>query len=274
MADGWQDDHPAARLLDADFRCWDDASVDWEQYDRVVIRSTWDYTGRPGDFLSWCERIGERRLRNSPALVAFNADKRYLGDLAVDTVPTRFIAPGDELPALSGEVVVKPSVSSGARDTGRFSEHMHHEARALIELIHASGRVALLQPYMSDVDTRGETSIVMFAGEVSHVLSKRAVLAPDEVAPLAEGELAPARAMLEEDLVVAGRADAAQLALAHELIAHIDARFGVPLYARVDMLAGADGRPLLIELEVIEPNLYLATAPGASERLAAAVRGS
>ena len=270
---GTADDRAVAALLDADIHAWDDPEVGWEAYDRVIVCSTWDYVDRVEAFVAWCEAIGPRRLRNDPALVAFAVDKRYLGALSVPTVPTVFVAPGDPLPALAGEVVVKPNVSAGARDTGRFGERVHDEALALIEQIRASGRIALVQPYLPAVDTRGETALVYFGGTLSHVLRKRAVLRPDEVAPMAED--GAAEAMHDEDLVVAGEATAAERALAEQALADVAARFGrLPLYARVDLLTGADGEPLLIELEVVEPALYLDTAPGAAARFAAAIRAS
>lgn len=272
MPEGWVDDRDAARLLEADFRIWDDPAVDWRAYDRVVLRSVWDYSWRVDEFLSWSRAIGSAALRNSPALVAFNADKRYLAEMSVPSVPTRFIAPGDALPSLHGGVVVKPNISAGARETGRFASAAG--ATGLIEQIHSSGRVALVQPYLSAVDQRGETSVVFIGGEISHVLSKRAVLRSEGVAPVAEGELRVAAAMLEDDLVVAGTADAAQISLASAAHAEVAGRFGVPVYARVDLVHDNDGEPVVSELEVIEPSLYLSTADGASERLAAAVRAS
>jgi hypothetical protein len=274
MPDGWDDDQPAARILNAEYRSWDDPGVDWEAYDRVVIRSTWDYTGRLNEFLAWCSRVGQQRLRNPPDLVAFNADKRYLGQLSLPTVPTSYVAPGDPPPALAGEIVVKPNVSAGARDTGRFGPAAHGVARALIKEIHDSGRVALVQPYMTTVHERGETALVFLAGELSHVLRKRAVLGPDEVAPVVEGELRVAKAMLQDDLVVAGEADAAERELARRVLAEISERFGTPLYARVDLVRDGAGQPALLELEAIEPALYLATSPGAAGRLAAAVQAN
>jgi len=274
LPDGWHDDRPAARLLEAEYRSWDDPSVDWSGFDRVVIRSAWDYSARVDEFLAWCATVGPDRLRNAPGLVAFNADKRYLAQLAVPTVPTLFVAPSDPPPALEGEVVVKPNVSAGARDTGRFRPPAHAQAHALLARIQASGRVALVQPYMTAVEHRGETALVFLAGELSHVLRKQAVLAPDEEAPLAEGEPPAAAAMLRRDLVSAGVADPAERALAHRLIDEISARFGTPLYARVDLVTDPHGRPALLELEAIEPELYLAASPGASRRMAAAVRAS
>lgn len=271
--DGAPDDLPVAALLSADVRAWDDPTVDWAAYDRVIVRSTWDYTDRLDAFVAWCEAVGPGRLRNDPALVAFAADKRYLGELSAPTVPTTFVAPGDPLPALAGEVVVKPNVSAGARDTGRFGPSTHDVARALIKRIHAAGRVALVQPYLPAVDVRGETALVYLGGTLSHVLRKRAVLAPDEVAPPHPDDPGGAAAvMYEDDLVVAGAADAAERALAERIMAEVAQRFGQPLYARVDLIAGEDGAPLLLELEVAEPALYLATAPGAAERFATAIR--
>jgi hypothetical protein len=78
VPEGNPDDHPVAELLDAQFEVWDDASVDWASYDRVVVRSVWDYSMRADEFLAWCDAVGTQRLRNRPALIAFNADKRYL----------------------------------------------------------------------------------------------------------------------------------------------------------------------------------------------------
>ena len=274
LPQGAADDLSVAALLGADVRVWDDPSVDWTAYDRVIVRSTWDYVDRLDAFRAWCAAVGSGRLRNTPATVAFALDKRYLAELSVPAVPTTFAAPGDPPPALSGEVVVKPAVSAGARDTGRFGPDTHDEAHELIARIQASGRVALVQPYLRAVDTQGETGLVYFDGALSHVLRKRAVLAPDEVAPPAPGGHGEAAIMHEADLVVAGEANAAERMLGERVIAEVAERFGMPLYARVDVVADAGGAPLLLELEVAEPALYLATAPGAAERFAAAIRAS
>jgi hypothetical protein len=144
FAAGHPDDLEAARLTHADFCVWNDETIDWQRYDRVVIRSTWDYTLQLETFLEWSRRVGPQRLRNRPELVAFGADKRYLDELIVPTVPTTFVTHGERVPDLNGDVVIKPSVSAGARDTGRFSPARHDEARALIETIRNSGRAAMV----------------------------------------------------------------------------------------------------------------------------------
>ena len=143
LADGFEDDHEAARLLGAEFVVWNDPEVDWSAFDRVVIRSAWDYTIQRDAFVAWARSLGDRVL-NAPDLLAFNSDKAYLGALGVPTVPTRYVVPGAAAPDLRGEVVVKPTVSAGGRDTGRFDPDHHDAARDLIAEINASGRVAIL----------------------------------------------------------------------------------------------------------------------------------
>lgn len=260
-----------ARGVEASVVAWD-ADHDWEACDAVVIRSTWDYTARREEYLAWTERVGNR-LHNAPALVRWNSDKRYLADLGVAGFPvvgTVYVAPGDELPHLQGEVVVKPTVSAGGVDTGRFSPSTHDDARALVARIQASGRTAMVQPFEASVDSRGETAVVLLDGAVSHVLRKRAVLAPDEVAPVrSDGGLTAAEAMHDESLVGPGEATDAELDLATAIVADVTERFGYrPLYARVDLLSRADGSPVLLELEAVEPYLYLEHAPGGVDRLA------
>ncbi|HEX8645595.1 MAG TPA: hypothetical protein VF715_01760 [Thermoleophilaceae bacterium] len=273
MPGGNPDDRPVAELVGARWEIWDDPSVDWASYDRVVLRSVWDYTGRADEFLTWCRAVGPERLRNHPELVAFNSDKCYLESLSAPTVPTQFVEPGAPAPELSGEVVVKPTVSAGARSTGRFRPEAHSGARALIEEITAGGRTAMIQPFLEDVEARGEVALVHFGGELSHTLLKRSVLAPDEVAPIAEqNPLGMAAAMLEDGLVTAGEASPAETALARSVLEEVAARFGgMPLYARVDLVRDAGGRPVLLELEAVEPHLYLATSAGAAERFARAI---
>lgn len=279
VGEDWPDDRILevqleARGSEVDIEPWD-GDADWEAFDLVVVRSTWDYTGRREEFVAWARRLGDR-LRNAPALLEWNSDKRYLADLeavGLVVVPTTFLAPGHPAPPLVGEVVVKPAVSAGAVDTGRFGPAAHDEARRLIERIHAGSGTAMLQPYLSEADEAGETAIVYIAGEVSHVLHKKAVLAPDEVAPLRDDAgITAAEAMFRPDLVTGAEATPAQVETAERVMKHVSERFGEsPLYARVDMLAGPGGEPVLLELEAVEPNLYLETAPGAAERIADAI---
>jgi hypothetical protein len=279
MPPEFRDDEELARVLRARgavvaIEPWDDPDVDWAPYEAVVIRSTWNYARRRDRFLAWCERIGER-LHNAPALVRWNSDKRYLRDLAgagIRVVDTRFVEPGDEIPDLEGEVVVKPNVSAGGRDTGRFGPSTHDVARELIAEILASGRAAMVQPYQSSVDEIGETAVLCIDGEPAHALRKRAVLRPDEVAPTRDDGVGAAEIMYDPGLVTATEAADAELEHARAVVAHVRERFGyLPLYARVDTIRGPDGEPVLMELEAIEPNFYLDQAPATAQRVGDAI---
>ena len=272
------DEHLAEALrrhgADPEHVAWDVPGADWARFDAVVIRSTWDYAFRRDEFVAWADKVGER-LHNSPEVVRWNSDKRYLADLAdagIPVVETVYIEPDDSPPVLDGELVVKPSVSGGARDTGRFSSTAHTAALDLIRSIQASGRTAMIQPYVESVDSVGETAIVCLDGEPEYFLRKRAVLRPDEVAPLRADALGAAEAMYDPELVLPGEATGDEVGLAREILAYVTRRFGyTPLYARVDLIEGPEGAPVLIELEAIEPNLYLGQVDGAAERVAQAV---
>ncbi len=123
------------------------------------------------------------------------------------------------------------------------------------------------------MDEQGEAALVFFDGEQSHVLRKRAVLDADREAPLRDDEIGSAEAMWSHDLVAPGAAGEAERALGKAVLHHLEERFGgPPLYVRVDLLAGPDDAPVVLEVEAVEPALYLSTAGGAAERLAGAIR--
>ncbi|MFI5121807.1 MAG: RimK family alpha-L-glutamate ligase [Vicinamibacteria bacterium] len=266
----------AERGVGAESISWDDPDAEWGAFGAVVIRSTWDYDQRRDEFVRWCDSVGPT-LHNSAAIVRWNSDKHYLADLAsagVPVVATEFVAPGDPAPALAGELVVKPSVSAGGRDSGRFGPAAHDLARELIETIHASGRVAMVQPYQRTVDSIGETAVLCIDGEPAHTLRKAAVLGPDEVAPVRDGPFGAAEVMYDPGLVTAGEAAADELELARDLIAEVSRRFDyLPLYARVDMIRDPRGSPILLELEAIEPNFYLDQVPATTAVVAEAIIG-
>jgi hypothetical protein len=281
MPPEFRDDELLAEALrergaEASIETWDDPAVDWDRFDLVVIRSTWDYALRRDQFLAWVDRVGDR-LHNAPAVVRWNSDKRYLGDLAdagIAVVRTQYAAPGEPPPELDGEVVVKPNVSAGGRDTGRFGPETHGMARVLIEAIQRSGRIAMVQPYQRSVDGAGETAVLCIDGEPVHALRKGPVLRPDEIAPVREGGAGAAEVMYDPELVVPTEATEAELANARAIVAHLAERFDyLPLYARVDTIPGADGEPILLELEVIEPSFYLDQVPATTAVVAEAILG-
>jgi glutathione synthase/RimK-type ligase-like ATP-grasp enzyme len=254
---------------------WEDTEAEWCSPDAVVIRSTWNYTRRRDDFLAWCDAIGSR-LHNSPALARWNSDKHYLRDLAeagIPVVETAYVEPGDPLPALAGELVVKPAISAGGRDSGRFGPATHDIARGLVATIHGGGRTAMLQPFQPAVDSAGETAVLCIDGEPVHALRKRAVLRPDEIAPVRDDAVGAAEAMYDPTLVTADEADPDELELARSVVAEVTERFDyLPLYARVDMIRDAAGRPMVLELEAIEPAFYLEQVPATAAVAARAIK--
>src|SRR5690348_2802280 len=126
---------------------WDDEGVDWEAFELVVVRNTWDYTDKPEAFLAWAESLGNR-VRNPLGVLRWTIDKRYLSELAVaglPVVPTSFAAPGEEPPTFDGRpVVVKPSLGAGSRGAARTADI--RTTAEHIERLHAQGQVAMVQP--------------------------------------------------------------------------------------------------------------------------------
>lgn len=255
---------------------WDDPTVSWARFDAVLLRSPWDYTERLPEFLAWCAQVDQvSELLNPLNVVRWNTDKHYLADLAtvgIPVVPTHFVEPDAEpMDALAAflaatdtpEFVVKPTVSAGARDTQRYGRDQQFAAGNHVARLLDRERSVMLQPYLASVDQRGETALLYFDGQFSHAIRKAAQLPPGEgarKAPMASGGIAT------------GSAAAAEQALAERILA-VTARLrqlDVPLaYARIDLLADGDGEPCLLELELTEPSLFFAQAPGSAERFAA-----
>lgn len=250
LPDGDPDDRPLPDALGGEFVVWDDPSVHWSRYERVVIRSTWDYAPRREAFLAWARSVGDR-LINPPELIAWNTDKRYLEDLAaagIPVVPTTFVPPGEGADLPAQELVVKPAVSAGSRDTARFGPDGHERAHDLVAQIHATGRSAIVQPYIPSVDRRGETALLYFGGEYSHAIHK---------GPLLQAGQAPTDGLFAEEEIQARTPTPHERALADRVITFVTARTGAaPVYARVDLVEDAAGAPLLLELELTEPSLF------------------
>ena len=252
---------------------WDDRGVDWARFDLVVPRSAWDYAERLPEFLVWAERVARlTTLVNALPVVRWNTDKHYLGELAhagAPVVPTWYVEPGedagdalDELLAAEAcrELVVKPAVGAGARDARRHARAARAEILAHLAPLLAARRSMMLQPYLESVDTSGETALMYLDGRFSHAIRKGALLPSG--APSTSGLFAP------EDIVSrTPRAD--ELAAADRILAA--APFARLPYARVDLLRDATGAPRLLELELTEPSLFLAHAPGSAGRFAAAL---
>ena len=229
----------------------------------MVLRSTWNYTEHFDEFLAWATRVSQvTRLVNPVEIVEWNTDKRYLADLAargIPVVPTEFVAPGEDVPpdAVSGHVVVKPSVGAGSRGAKLFNNDPAG-ALAHVAALHADGATAMIQPYLDGVDEHGETALIFVGGEFSHAARKAAILSND---------MSWSTGLYADEKVTPATASAAELELAHRVIADLPGL----AYARVDLLPTANG-PVVLELELTEPSLFLALDPGAPARAAAAFR--
>jgi len=263
-----------------DTPCWDDPAVDWGQYDAALLRSTWDYVDRIEEFLAWCERCASQtRLLNPPPLVRWNTDKHYLRHLAsagVPVVPTRFVEPAADgarefedflaagaaaysvgAPAAFDEFVVKPAVGAGSRDAARYRRQDAGRALDHLQRLLAAGRSVLLQPYLASVDEQGETAVLYLGGTFSHAARKGPLLRRG--AALVDGLFAP------ED-IRPRVADPMELEVAAAAYRAIP--FASPAYARIDLIRDEEGAPVVLELELTEPSLFLMHASGAADRFA------
>jgi glutathione synthase/RimK-type ligase-like ATP-grasp enzyme len=249
--------------FDVDLVRWDDGSVDWDVFRLAVVRSCWDYAWRLEEFLGWAAAVP--RLRNGVELLRWNTDKTYLRDLegaGLPVVPTVW-GPSvvDELPD-AAEWVVKPSVSAGSRDTARWSERS--AALAHVAELTGAGRTAMLQPYLASVDDAGETAMLFVGGRFSHAVRKGALLKPGE----GVRQDRDSRGDLSRVDPTAAQREVAESVFA--AIGRLVPGSSAPLYARIDLVDDAAGRPVVLELELTEPSLFLPQAPEAAEAL---VRG-
>jgi glutathione synthase/RimK-type ligase-like ATP-grasp enzyme len=199
-------------------------------------------------------------LLNPADVVRWNIDKRYLRELhahGIPIVPTRFVAPGELVGDIDGEVVVKPTVSGGALNTERFAADRSAEAVTFANQLLADGHSVMIQPYLSSVDARGEHALVFFGGTYSHTFRKGPILI--EGREMLDGLFA------REELSAIEPSDA-ERALAETIMSLIPGGRDRTLYARVDLVHDDDGEPCILELELIEPSVNFDLVPGAVTR--------
>jgi glutathione synthase/RimK-type ligase-like ATP-grasp enzyme len=240
---------------------WDDPDFDWGEVDLALLRSPWDYHLRVDEFLTWLGRVETRtRVVNDPSVIRWNINKRYLLELeskGIPTVPTAFVGRGEnaDLRALCAErgwetVVLKPSVSADSWETIRVEPEKYDHGQAYLEH-HRPDREIMVQPFVKDVEERGEHSLMCFGGVYSHAVRKNsAFLGGRHVGP--EGRSSDPGG----DAVAMARQALEAAALPQ-----------IP-YARVDIARDDSGAPLLLELELFEPTLFFLEKPGSEEALA------
>jgi len=254
---------------------WDDEAIDWSRFDLALLRSTWDYFERLPEFLAWAERVSRQtRLLNPLDVIRWNTDKHYLADLAragVPVVPSAFVEPGgNPLPVIDAllaahpsirDVVVKPAVGAGSRDAQRHVRDAREAIVAHARRLLDKKRSVLLQPYLDAVDEQGETALLFFDDAFSHAIRKGPLLR--------RGEDSTA-GLYAEETIEPRTPTADELAVAQHAIAAIPFRQPL-LYARVDLIRGDDGAPRLLELELVEPSVFVAHAGGVAGRFASAI---
>jgi glutathione synthase/RimK-type ligase-like ATP-grasp enzyme len=267
--------HLALQQADCDVQIaeWDDPKVDWALFDIALLRSAWDYAERITEFLAWMEQASKlTHVLNPLPLVRWNTDKHYLAQLAVagvSVVPSTFIEPGDDPAAAvrrfldlhaQAELVVKPAVGAGSRDAAR-----HRRAQLGAAVAHAgrlldANRSVLLQPYLARVDRDGETALMFFEGRFSHAIRKGPLLPPGGTATAG---------LFAAETITPRVPGADEMRLAQDVLAAVP--FGIPLYARIDLIRDDSGAPCVLELELTEPSLFFAQAAGSAQEFTAAV---
>ena len=267
---------------------WDDDAIDWSRFDLVLLRSTWDYFDRLREFLAWAQRVSRQtQLLNPLGVIRWNTDKHYLADLSgagVPVVPSMFVEPGDDAlsavdrflqsiphplsapsPASGGrksqDVVVKPAVGAGSRDAQRHAHENRDAIVAHVRRLLDKNRSVLLQPYLERVDEHGETALLFFDGVFSHAIRK---------GPLLKRNAGPTAGLYAEETITPRTPSPDELEVARRALGAIPLQ--TPLaYARVDLIRDADGAPCLLELELVEPSVFVGYADGVADRFVQAL---
>ncbi|PWU17747.1 MAG: hypothetical protein C5B48_15600 [Candidatus Rokuibacteriota bacterium] len=253
----------AEQGVDARWATWSDPKVDWRLYDLVVLRSTWDYAERYADFLRWLD--GLPRILNPKPVVRWSIDKRYLGELELagaPVVPTQFLEPGESFDPPGCRFVVKPRISAGGRHAAAYEAEEVGSAVEHVRWLHREGRSVVIQPYLETIADHGETGVVYIGGSYSHGFRKGPLLRPG--AP-------PASGLYLEELIEPREPTEAERRAADATLRRLPCSPDDLLYARVDLAPGADREPLVLEVELAEPSLYLGCGKGAADLFAAAI---
>ena len=246
--------------LDITEEIWDDHAVAWETYDMAILKSPWDYFDKIELFYAWLDQMKDLgvTLLNPVDIVLWNTDKHYLNDIAragLSVTPTNFIEKG-ESPNLAAyfksfntdKLIIKPCISGGSKNTFKLTEtNLRELSPQIMALLKDEG--FMVQPFLSEVERQGEWSFVFFNGEFSHSLLKRAKPGDFRVQHYLGGSIhtEPAPAHLLE--------------AAKKYVTHFAKEC---LYARVDGLE-INGEFTLMELELIEPFLFMFTNPDSYE---------
>lgn len=248
---------------------WADPNTDWSQFKLAVFRTTWDYFDRFTEFSAWLDRVQEQTaLCNPLSIIRWNLDKHYLADLeaqGVPIVPSRFIERGSDVPLVEllretgwTEAVIKPCISGAARHTYRANQAAAVELEPLVrQLLRKESMI--LQPFMPAIQSTGEDTLMLFSGRFSHAVRKIAKAGDFRVQD-DHGGTVHDYSPTPEQIELAERA----IAICQPL----------PAYGRADLVRDEAGRWAIMELELIEPELWMRHHPPAAHAFAAAIAGA
>lgn len=243
------------------FQVWDDEQVDWTAFDALIIKSPWDYFDKINAFYTWLDRVEALgcRVLNPVRTLRWNADKQYFKDMqtqGVTIVPTVWLEQGSTFDpdsvfdAIGREkIIVKPRVSGAAKNTLAISRAEADDYTARINAL-LQDEPFLAQPFLEEIKTQGEWSFIFFNGRYSHAVLKKARPGDFRVQHFFGGS------------VHTPTPPAGMLQTASEIVGQFAQGC---LYARVDGVE-LNGELVLMELELIEPFLFLSTSEGALER--------
>lgn len=245
---------------------WDDPNYDWSQTRAVVFRTIWDYFERFEEFWPWLQSIETKtKLINPMSLIEWNIDKAYLFDLekrGIPVVPSVLVKKGRSQNLIEitrsmnwTDLVVKPTIAGGGYLTYKYSyaELAGHQAQ-FDDLV--AERDMLVQGYISSITEKGEASLMVFGGEFTHSILKRAKTGDFRVQDDFGGSVHPYEHSPDEVL------------LAQKVMAQCPE---VPAYGRVDIVWDDNNQPMVSELEIIEPELWVRQAPWAADHFARAI---
>lgn len=262
----------AAAGHEAEAVSWE-ADGDLESFDVLVIRSTWNYVSKLEEFLGWARKLRGNEgagagpvLLNPDVIVRWNCHKRYLGDLAragIPVVESHLVRSFPEMLAYAQSterVVAKPAVGGGALGCSRFPSGDLLLARQAFDTAIARWPEIVVQPYLDGIEAEGEISLVVVGDEIVRGLRKSPAPGDWRVQREWGGTVSEAGVTAEHRAIVAA------------CLSHVTDRCGAqPLFMRVDLMPGPEGRPLVSEIELIEPVLYADLHPEVGERLVAAL---
>lgn len=241
---------------------WDDESVDWSKFDISIMRSAWDYHLKKEQFYAWMDKVAtQSKLLNPPALMKWSSHKSYLKELGEANLPvveTLWVEKGGQANGLFDKLqwqktIVKPAVGLSTfgvkkiviNENGSPSKAGIKEAEEHANEL-AKTEDVMIQPFLASVDDYGERALIFLNGEYSHTIRKTSFQ-----------HLAPGGQAGETSVAT----DAEEVAVAKQVVGYLSQR---PLYARVDLVRDSAGKPLVLELELVEPSLFLSFHPPAA----------